>query len=348
MSSITPEELNLLIEQTYKVENEFNELKASYVHLQDTVEKVVEFLPNAIWILSADGDVFLQNSYARELGELVKMLEYKKEDYEVKFFTRSFLIKSSTYKDKVMFSATDITEQKRKENLATMGQMAAHLSHEIRNPIGAISLMSSTLKKRVIPENIPIVEEIQKSVYRIERIIKATLMFSKGVEAHKTTLHWNELKEALDTAIGYYGYTKEITFLFPEKDFTLEGDKDLLEMLFTNFITNAIDAIEMDDEEFGVVRMTHEQTKEFHTFYIYDSGVPIENKQELFEAFKSSKLKGNGLGLVLSRQIAQAHGGTVSLCTSKEKCFEIQLHTHTSQDKKQNNSKKPHKPHSTF
>ncbi|MDD2652574.1 MAG: histidine kinase dimerization/phospho-acceptor domain-containing protein, partial [Sulfurimonas sp.] len=178
MSSISAEELALLIEQTYKVEKEFSELKASYTHLQETVEEVVEFLPNAIWILDKGGNVFLQNSQAKSLYELFELLESKKNDYEVSFDSKSYLIKSSSYKDKIMLSATDITEQKRKENLATMGQMAAHLSHEIRNPIGSISLLSSTLKKRVLPENVAIVEEIQKSVARIERIIKATLMFS--------------------------------------------------------------------------------------------------------------------------------------------------------------------------
>ncbi|QOP45532.1 sensor histidine kinase [Sulfurimonas paralvinellae] len=324
MAAITPEELNLLIEQTYKVENEFNELKASYAHLQDTVEKVVEFLPNAVWILhKEDETVFLQNSHARDLWQLLKLLEYKEEDYEIKFNDHSFLIKSSAYQDKLMLSAIDITEQKRKENLATMGQMAAHLSHEIRNPIGAISLMSSTLKKRVIPENIPIVEEIQRSVHRIERIIKATLMFSKGVEAHKKEFLWSELRESLNLSIDYYGYAKEITFIFPDEDFKLNGDKDLLEMLFSNFIANAIDAIEADDNEEGVVEIRHEKEGKKHIFFIYDSGVAIENEKELFEAFKSTKVKGNGLGLVLSRQIAEAHNGTVSLCDGLKKCFKI-------------------------
>jgi two-component system NtrC family sensor kinase/two-component system sensor histidine kinase AtoS len=324
MATVTPQELNLLIEQTYKVEKEFNELKASYAHLQDTVEKVVEFLPNAVWVLnSSDNSVFLQNSYARELWQLLKMLEYKEEDYELKFEQRSYLIKSSTYKDKIMFSATDITEQKRKENLATMGQMAAHLSHEIRNPIGAISLMSSTLKKRVIPENIPIVEEIQRSVHRIERIIKATLLFSKGVQANKKAFLWSELRKAMEDFIDYYGYCKEITFEFPNDDFTIVGDRDLLEMLFTNFIANAIDAIEADESESGSVKIVYENRAKKHIFRIYDSGIAIENKKELFEAFKSTKLKGNGLGLVLSRQIAQAHNGTVSLCKSETKCFTI-------------------------
>ena len=128
MSTITPEELALLIEQTYKVEREFSELKAAYAHLQDTVEEVVEFLPNAIWIVDEDGDVFLQNSQAKSLGSLFELLELKNNDYEIEFDSKSYLIKSSSYKGKLMLSATDITEQKRKENLATMGQMAAHLS----------------------------------------------------------------------------------------------------------------------------------------------------------------------------------------------------------------------------
>ncbi len=323
--SITPEELTLLIEQTYRVEDEFNELKASYDHLQNTVERVVEFLPNAIWILNDDGNIFLQNSRAKALGKLLELLKSKNSDYEVEFKFRFYLIKSSSYKDKVMLSATDITEQKRKENLATMGQMAAHLSHEIRNPIGSISLLSSTLKKRVIPENIPIVEEIQKSVARIDRIIKATLMFSKGVVTNTTQFGWNELQDELVTVMGYYGYTKEISFIFPKQNFILNADKDLLEMLFSNFLTNAIDAIELDDNEDGVVEIVYECDDEFHKFYIYDSGIEIENKKDLFEAFKSTKVKGNGLGLVLSRQIAVAHGGSVELLDEDKKCFEIKI-----------------------
>ena len=321
--SITPEELNLLIDQTYKVENEFNELKASYAHLQDTVEKVVEFLPHAIWIVNDDGTVFLQNSRARSLYKLLELVELKNEDYEIEFESRAYLVKSSTYKDKVMFSVIDITDQKRKDNLATMGQMAAHLSHEIRNPIGSISLLSSTLKKRVIPENIPIVEEIQKSVYRIDRIIKATLMFSKGVKATKHNFMWSALQDSIEDSIEYYAYSKDIKYIFPQEDFSINADKDLLEMLFSNFITNAIDAIELDENEEGTIKLAYENDGEYHLFRITDSGIPIENKKDLFEAFKSTKVKGNGLGLVLCRQIAEAHGGYVELMEDEYKCFKI-------------------------
>ncbi len=322
---ISPIELKALIDQTYKVEEEYVALRQSYAYLQSTIEQVIEFLPNAIWIVDTDGSIFLQNSQAKALGKLFDTLHLEGEDYEMTFKERSYLIKSAQHNEKRLLSATDITEQKRKENLATMGQMAAHLSHEIRNPIGSIALLASTLMKRVKEENKPIVTEIQKSLYRIERIIKATLMFSKGVSAQKHPLRWSQIRDALNSAIGYYSYAKPIEFRFPEEDFELEGDLDLLTMLFTNFVFNAIDAIELDEEEDGMIEILHFQEGSHHTFEIYDNGIPIENKKWLFEAFKSTKERGNGLGLVLAKNIAESHGGEIALCEGDRKGFRFTL-----------------------
>ncbi|MDQ1299214.1 MAG: two-component system, NtrC family, sensor kinase [Campylobacterota bacterium] len=324
--TISPEELKAFIDQTYKLEEDFLTLRQTYDHLQLTIEQVIEFLPNAIWIVESDGKIFLQNSQAKELGTLFETLRWDEQDYEVTFGERSYLIKSALHNEKQLFSATDITEQKRKENLATMGQMAAHLSHEIRNPIGSIALLASTLMKRVKEENKPIVSEIQKSLYRIERIIKATLMFSKGISTQKAPLQWSVIRNELKNAIGYYSYAKEIHFVFPEEDFELHGDLDLLGMLFSNFVFNAIDAIELDDEhEEGSVEIVHTNIGGLHRFTIYDSGISIVNEKLLFEAFKSTKEKGNGLGLVLAKNIAAAHGGNVELCSSGRKGFIITL-----------------------
>lgn len=318
-------QLQTLIEQTYKVEEEYKVLRSSYNHLQDTIENIIEFLPNALWVLFENGEVFTQNSHAKEQHDLLAILDWHQSDYEISLNERSYLIKTSHYKDKILISATDITEQKRKENLATMGQMAAHLSHEIRNPIGSISLLTSTLMKRVKLENKPIVLEVQKAVYRIERIIKATLMFSKGVMAVKAPFNWSRLREDIEHSIGFYSYAKEIRFDLPQQEFEINGDFDLLSMLFSNFVFNAIDAIEEDERDEGEVVVEYSNKGGFHCFKVYDSGVPIANEAALFEAFKSSKEKGNGLGLVLSSQIAQAHGGEVSLLDTNKKCFEIKL-----------------------
>lgn len=322
---ITAQELELLIEQTYKVENDFKELKASYNHLQTTIEEVVEFLPNAIWILDSDNNIFLQNSQAKTLMELFKVLEFDKDDYEINFQEHSYLIKTSRYQDKYLISATDITEQKRKENLATMGQMAAHLSHEIRNPIGSIALLTSILKKRVVKENEAIVSEIEKSIFRIERIVQSTLMFSKGMQANMQKLHWSQIQDALHDIVGYYSFEKKIDFVFLIDDFTFQGDLELLIMMFSNFLINAIDAIELDNNETGVIELSHRRDGDIDHFFVFDSGVAIENEEKLFEAFESTKVKGHGLGLVLSKQIANVHNGDVRLLKGDKKVFEITL-----------------------
>lgn len=326
--TISVEELKQLIEQTYKVEEEYIALRQSYGDLQATIEQVVEFLPNPIWIVEEDRTIFLQNSQAKEHQELFEGIELDENDYEMDFENRSFLIKKSLYKDKLLISATDITEQKRKDNLATMGQMAAHLSHEIRNPIGSISLLSSALMKRVKEENRDMVLEIQKSVYRIERIIKATLMFSKGIRTNPEPLMWSDLRSSMEVAIAYYSYSKEIEFDLFEGDFELMGDYDLLSMLFSNFIINAIDAIELDDNDEGNIKIEifhQDDASKYIIFHIYDSGIPIDKSIPLFEAFKSTKEKGNGLGLILAKQIAQAHNGDVRLLEGEKKIFEIKL-----------------------
>ncbi len=323
--TLSADELKALIDQTYRVEEEYVALRRSYDHLQNTIEQVIEFLPNAIWIVEPDGRIFLQNSQAKALGELFGILRPDEEDYEIAFAERSYLIKSALHNDKRLLSATDITEQKRKENLATMGQMAAHLSHEIRNPVGSIALLTSTLLKRTEEKHRPIIAEIQKSLFRIERIIQATLMFSKGVSAQKMPLRWMQIRESLENAISYYSYAKTISFRFPDDDFAMVADPDLLGMMFGNLVFNAIDAIELGEEEEGSIEILHRFHRGVHTFEIYDTGIPIENEERLFEAFKSTKERGNGLGLVLARNIALSHGGEVSLCEGERKGFRVTL-----------------------
>lgn len=324
------EHLEDLIEQTFKIEREYQGLKQDYQLLQSTVEGIIEAQPNALWIIDAQGTIFLQNSNARKLQELFVHLSIEEQEYERTFNDRSYLINVNQTPEKIIISATDITEQKRKESLATMGQMAAHLSHEIRNPIGSIALLTSTLLKRVKVENKPIVFEIQKAIFRIERIIEATLMFSKGAVAHKDSFLLHELSSALHTAVSYYSYTKAIRFDFSFPAIEIYADKELLDMVFSNFVFNAIDAIEEDEGEEGEVCIAYVDEGMFHRFEITDSGVPIAQPELLFQAFKSSKEKGNGLGLVLSEKIIACHNGDISVKKEGQKGFVIRLQKETS------------------
>ena len=276
---------------------------------------MIEFLPQALWVINSNGEIIAQNSKAKQFNTIPQI-------GEIEFENRVYLIQSSTIYDKTIISATDISEQKRNERLIAMGQMAAHLAHEIRNPIGSISILISLLKKQCSQNEL--LNEMKSSVFRIERIIKSTLLFSKGLQPKIKPFLLSEMKKELEDVIKYYSYSKEIEFLFFMPDIEIRADFDLVLLVLQNMLINAIDAIEEDDIEEGVIEILYENSENYHILNIYDNGKDFENKEILFEPFKSTKTKGNGLGLALSLEIINAHNGKIEISTQK-KGFKIYL-----------------------
>ncbi len=313
------QELEGLINQTYIVEQEYKNLTTSYNDLQGIIKGIVESLPNAVWVLEKDGSVFLQNSEAKALEAVFSMIDLQKRWEEIEYDNHFYIIRLSTQIDKTIVTATDITEQRRKERLASMGQVSAHLAHEIRNPIGSVALLASTLMKKVDLSAKPLVFEIKKSIWRVERIIKATLLFSKGLNTKRELVSLGSVKRELEGAVEFYDYSKDIEFEYNFPHSQVYIDLDLFSIVLQNFVYNAIDAIEEDeDSDEGKVVVEYKEERDESFFYVYDTGKPIENKNILFEPFKSTKTKGHGLGLALSMQIVKAHGGNIELLENKK------------------------------
>jgi len=298
-----------LINQTYVIENEYKELNKSYTSLQDFIAQIIEVQPNALWVLNEDKEIFLQNSEAKKISNLLKHVNTNDTTSEIEYNGNFYLVKVTPHIEKTVISATDITQEKRKERLASMGQVAAHLSHEIRNPIGSVALLASTLFKRADIKNKPLVLEIKKAIWRVERIIKATLLFTKDLQPNFHYFNVNKLYAECEQAVEQYTFSKDIKFDFNFPDVEINADFDLIVLVLQNFIFNAIDAIEEDDNEEGKVVVTYQDG----AFYIYDSGKEIEDENILYEPFKTTKTKGHGLGLALSLQIIKAHSGTITL-----------------------------------
>ena len=318
-----------IIERTYDLEREYKMLQKSMLGFQDLVRQVVESQPNPMWIVDHEDRhaIFFQNSASKNHAGLIDYIDLCKEIDEIEYEQSIFLVKISAVEGeqgKKIISATDITEQKRSERLASMGQIAAHLAHEIRNPIGSIALLSSTLLNRVDVKQKPLVEEIKSAINRVERIIKSTLLFTKGVETQQKRFALKKLEKEIETAFENYAYTKDIDLEIAFEEIKIDGDFDLLSIVMQNFLYNSIDAIEESDDPEGHINIFFAQETDYNTITITDSGIPIENENILYEPFKTTKTKGHGLGLALSLEIIKAHNGKIELL-HETKGFKIYL-----------------------
>lgn len=317
--------LDEVINQTYKLENEFNDLK-------DVFSLVLESLPNPIWVINNDGSYFYYNSYASKLNGIFDKLpnnfyHHSFFECEILFNNDFYLIQKNTKHDKVIIAATNITNEKRKERLISMGQISAHLAHEIRNPIGAITLIASSLLKRVNDKDKLYVLEIKKAIWRVERLINVTLLFSRGIKEISKQVHNSDIiKSSIVDFIDYIEYSKDIKIIYDIKVNHIICDGELLYLLLQNIILNAIEAIEeMDNVDYGVIRIEFFNENKKQILNIYDSGIIVSDEDNLFEAFKTTKIKGNGLGLSLCKQIVEAHNGAIIYNAYPDKHFRVIL-----------------------
>ena len=297
-----------LIQRTFDVEEEYKELMALF-------HGVIDFLPIAIWVMESNGTIFLKNAKASAIDLDVTTIDHEIDDSEIKIGEKYYILQTARHNDKLILTATDNTKIRQQERLVSMGQMAAHLAHEIRNPIGSVSILASSLFDKVETRLKPRVLEIKKSIWRVERIVKATLLFSKGFTLSRREFYADELIDELQLAVSNYSYSKEITMRFDLPHVFINADFDLLSMVLQNLLFNAIDAIEETEQEVGNITFQY-RFEGGHRIAVFDDGKPIPNPDQLFEAFKTTKTKGHGLGLTLSQQIAQAHGGQITFSAS--------------------------------
>lgn len=227
----------------------------------------------------------------------------------------------------------DITELKRLEDevqrnqrMKAMGEMAAGIAHEIRNPLGSIELFASLLRKDLegeVDKQI-LAEHICAGVKNMDRIISSILLFAKSPEPSRQKCKINGmLNELLEFSsnIIYPNNIKIVRKLAPG-ELLGNGDADLLKQVFLNLIRNAIQAMQDGGELCLSTLESVEKRPElerdrrrFIAITISDTGMGIspENLAKIFNPFFTTKDHGTGLGLAIAHNIIKAHQGTIEV-----------------------------------
>ncbi|MFQ5427389.1 MAG: nitrogen regulation protein NR(II) [Thermodesulfobacteriota bacterium] len=203
----------------------------------------------------------------------------------------------------------------RTARLAAMGEMAAKIAHEIRNPLGSMLIFSTILCRELSgqAENQKLAGHILESVRNLDRILSDMLVFSNGPEPSLEPIDIRDVMEdAIETCSGRSA-DKDIMINRSYSGSTLvRADAGLLRQLVLNLLFNAFDAI---GDETGSINISTaivgSQTLEVT---VEDTGCGMDESVEdrIFDPFFTTRHSGTGLGLAIVASIARAHGGEIT------------------------------------
>jgi hypothetical protein len=201
-------------------------------------------------------------------------------------------------------------------HLASLGELAAGLAHEIKNPIAGIKGSLEIIRDRT-PEDDPqreIFSEILKQTGKIYAIIQDLLDYAKPKELAIQPVNPNEyVQEAIQMARAQT-QDKDIKFCFSglDRDITVHCDSDKLQGVILNLLLNSIAFIETQGEVDVSLELPAGDVLEMR---IADTGAGIkpENLGKIFQPFFTTRRQGTGLGLSICKQIVEAHQGRISV-----------------------------------
>ena len=208
-------------------------------------------------------------------------------------------------------------ELARKERLAALGEMAAGLAHEIRNPLGGIQLFASLLERDLAdrPESRELAVKISKGVCALDGIVGEVLAFGGPGDVILGTVELGLLlAETLDL-VAPQQRARQISLCVAEDGckVSVQASAVHLQRALLNLVFNALDAAPQG----GHVWITCRQDRSddwVHVDVADDGpGVPPELAQRIFDPFYTSKDTGTGLGLAIVHRVAEAHGGSVKV-----------------------------------
>jgi signal transduction histidine kinase len=203
----------------------------------------------------------------------------------------------------------------RAERLSAMGEMAASISHEIRNPLGIIRSSAELLKKKVskIDPGNALPDIIVEEASRLNGIITDFINYARPRSPKLSACRVDDVIEKtlafLGAQIQEKGYTIEKAYQNPLLE--IMGDAPMLHQSFLNVFINAMQAMP-DGGRIGVGIRTEGGNVRVE---IEDAGqgIPIDLLDKIWDPFFTTKDKGTGLGLGIVKNIVEAHGGRVRL-----------------------------------
>ena len=206
--------------------------------------------------------------------------------------------------------------------MAIIGELTSRLAHDLRNPISVIKTAHGIMKekpKMEVEKRLQYNARIDRAIQRLIHLVNDVLGYVRVTDLEMTEISTLSL---IDSSIDAIDIPEKIKIIKPKNDFQIRCDFRKLEAVFSNLLTNSIQAIE--DEGEIVIRL-NEKGDLIH-FEMEDTGIGMPESviSKIFEPLFTTKNNGTGLGLAICKTIIEQHGGSISV-KSNPTTFTIEL-----------------------
>jgi len=203
------------------------------------------------------------------------------------------------------------------QKLSIVGELAAGVAHEIKNPLASIKGAADILTDRNTSEEArdEFGELLQREVRRIDDTVTDFLTFARPREAVMAPLNLADVLQRAVRQLEPQASGDNITLsLECDSDLPVRGDSEKLHQTILNLILNAVQASSSDQ----VITIRGSVTGSNVTMAVIDNGagIPEADLTRIFEPFYTTRPTGSGLGLAVVRAIVEAHGGTIGISSS--------------------------------
>jgi len=217
----------------------------------------------------------------------------------------------------------------RSQRLATVGQLAAGVAHEVRNPLSSLKGFATYFKERYrnVPEDQQIADLMIQETDRMNRVVRQLLEFSHPVSIRKSEISVPELVQDAIRLVARKAEESGLTIHSRIADDlpALSADPDKLRQVLLNLFINSIDAMEPGDQ-LSVVAEDRGAPGGIK-IRISDTGRGIDETHlpHIFDPYFTTKSAGTGLGLAIAHNIMEAHGGQIRIKSRVGEGTEVSL-----------------------
>jgi signal transduction histidine kinase len=199
--------------------------------------------------------------------------------------------------------------------MAAISRLTSGAAHEIKNPLNSIALHLEVLKQKLIHDSAGAdeIEVISREIQRLDRVVKSFLDFTRPVELKVEEFDLGRLVAELADLVRLDAQAQGIQVIFESADeVVVRGDRDLLKQALLNVVVNGLQA----SSSGGTLELRLEGTDDGWLVRIKDNGagIPEDVRPQIFQLYFSTKGgKGTGIGLAMTFQVVQLHGGTIDV-----------------------------------